>query len=79
MEDILKNTAKFAIGTCVALGAVTVATSVVVGKNIGKVVCAGYRGAKAAIKEELSARKFDEVSEEEVSMEEESVSEDFEN
>lgn len=79
MEDVLKNTAKFAIGTCVALGAVTVATSVVVGKNVGKVVCAGYRGAKAAIKEELSARKFDEVSEEEVSVEEESVSENFDN
>lgn len=74
MEDILKSTAKFAIGTCVALGAVTVATSVAVGKNIGKVVCAGYRGAKAAIKEELSARKLDEVF-----GEEENVSEDFEN
>lgn len=57
MSDLLKNTAKFAIGTCVTLCAVTVAASVAVGTNLGKVATAGFKGAKDAIKEELEAQK----------------------
>ncbi|MBQ8600626.1 MAG: hypothetical protein IJ407_04515 [Clostridia bacterium] len=57
MNDLLKGTAKFAIGTCVTLCAVTVAASVAVGTNLGKVVAAGFKGAKGAIKEELATQK----------------------
>ena len=57
MNNLLKNTAKFAIGTCVTLCAVTVAASVAVGNSFGKVVIAGFNGAKGAIKEELAAQK----------------------
>lgn len=57
MSDLLKNTAKFVIGTCVTLCAVTVAASVAVGTNLGKVATAGFKGAKDAIKEELEAQK----------------------
>ena len=56
MNDLLKSTAKFAIGTCVTLCAVTVAASVAAGTNLGKVV-AGFKGAKGAIKEELATQK----------------------
>ena len=57
MNDLLKGTAKFAIGTCVALCAVTVAASVAAGTNLGKVVAAGFKGAKGAIKEELATQR----------------------
>lgn len=57
MSDLLKNTAKFAIGTCVTLCAVTAAASVVVGTDLGKVATAGFKGAKGAIKEELEAQR----------------------
>lgn len=57
MNDLLKSTAKFAIGTCVTLCAVTVAASVAAGTNLGKVVAAGFKGAKGAIKEELATQK----------------------
>ena len=57
MNDLLKGTAKFAIGTCVALCAVTVAASVAAGTNLGKVVAAGFKGAKGVIKEELATQK----------------------
>ena len=56
MNDILKNTAKFAIGTCVTLCAATAVASVAVGTNLGKVATAGFKGAKDAIKEELEAQ-----------------------
>lgn len=57
MNDLLKSTAKFAIGTCVTLCAVTVAASVAVGTNLGRVVTAGFKGAKGAIKEELATQR----------------------
>ena len=57
MSNLLKNTAKFAIGSCVTLCAVTVAASVVVGTDLGKVATAGFKGAKGAIKEELEAQR----------------------
>ena len=57
MNDLLKGTAKFAIGTCFTLCAVTVAASVAVGTNLGKVVVAAFKGAKGAIKEELATQK----------------------
>ena len=57
MSNLLKNTAKFAIGSCVTLCAVTVAASVAVGTNLGKVATAGFKGAKDAIKEELEAQR----------------------
>ena len=53
MNDLLKGTAKFAIGTCFTL----VAASVAAGTNLGKVVAAGFKGAKGAIKEELATQK----------------------
>ena len=57
MNDLLKSTAKFAIGTCVTLCAVTVAASVAVSTNLGKVVIAGFKGAKGAVKEELATQR----------------------
>ena len=57
MSNILKNTAKFALGTCFTLGTVAVATSIVAGSNVGKIVSAGYKGAKDAVKMELAALK----------------------
>jgi len=57
MSDLLKNTAKFAIGTCVTLCTVTVGVSVAAGNSLGKVVVAGFKGAKNAIKDELAAQK----------------------
>ena len=62
MNDLLKNTAKFAVGTCFALGAVAVAASVVAGSNIGKIVSAGFKGAKNAVEEELAALKANAAS-----------------
>ena len=59
MNNLLKNTAKFAVGTCFTLGAVAVAASVVAGSNIGKIVSAGFKGTKNAVKEELAALKAD--------------------
>lgn len=57
MNDLLKSATKFAIGTCVTLCAVTVAASVAAGNSLGKVVVAGFKGAKGAIKEELATQK----------------------
>lgn len=68
MSNILKNTAKFAIGTCFTLGAVAVAASVAVGSNVGKLVSAGFKGAKNAVEEELAALKAETVSTEESAM-----------
>ena len=65
MSDLLKSTAKFAIGTCVTLCAVTVAASVAVGTDLGKVATAGFKGAKDAIKEELEAQRAKSKSDEE--------------
>ena len=57
MNHLLKGTAKFAVGTCFTLGAVAVAATVVAGSNIGKIVSAGFKGAKNAVEEELAALK----------------------
>ena len=57
MNNLLKNNAKFAIGTCFTLGAVAVAATVVAGSNIGKIVSAGFKGAKNAVEDELAALK----------------------
>ena len=62
MNSLLKNTAKFTLGTCFTLGAVAVATSVVAGSNAGKIVTAGFKGAKNAMKTELAALKTENVS-----------------
>ena len=68
MNHLLKNTAKFAIGTCFTLGAVAVAASVVVGSNVGKLVSAGLKGAKSAVEEEMAKLKTDVSSTEENKM-----------
>ena len=68
MNHLLKNTAKFAIGTCFTLGAVAVAASVVVGSNVGKLVSAGFKGAKSAVEEEMAKLKTDTASTEENTM-----------
>lgn len=68
MSNILKNTAKFAIGTCFTLGAVAVAASVAASSNVGKIVSAGFKGAKNAVEEELAALKAEAVSAEERTM-----------
>ena len=68
MNHLLKNTAKFAIGTCFTLGAVAVAASVVVGSNVGKIVSAGFKGAKNAVEEELAKLKTDTSATEECAM-----------
>lgn len=65
MSNILKNTAKFAIGTCFTLGAVAVAASVATSSNVGKIVSAGFRGAKNAVEEELAALKAEATATEE--------------
>lgn len=57
MNDLIKSTAKFAIGTCVTLCAATVAAYAVVGTDLGRVITAGFKGAKGAIKEELSTQR----------------------
>ena len=62
MSNILKNTAKFALGTCFTLGTVAVATSIVAGSNIGKIVSAGFKGAKDAVEVELAALKAENTS-----------------
>lgn len=62
MNNILKNTAKFALGTCFTLGAVAVAATVVTGSNIGKIVAAGFKGAKNAVEEELATLKANAAS-----------------
>ena len=43
MNNLLKDTAKFAIGTCFTLVAIAVTTSVVVGSNVGKIESAVSR------------------------------------
>lgn len=68
MKDILKNTAKLAVGTCFTLGAVAVAATVVASSNVGKVVSAGFKGAKSAVEEELIKLKTDTSSTEESEM-----------
>ena len=50
MSNLLNNTAKFAVGTCFALGAVAVAATIVAGSNIGKIVSAGFKGAKTPLR-----------------------------
>ena len=57
MNHILKNTVKFAAGTCLALGSVAVAASVVTGSTAAKVVSAGITAAKDATKQEMEALK----------------------
>lgn len=57
MNNLLKNTAKFAVGTCFTLGAIAVAATVLAGSNIGKLVSAGFKGAKNAVEDELAAQK----------------------
>lgn len=57
MNRILKNTVKFAAGTCIALGSVAVAASVVGGSSAAKVVSAGVKAAKDAMKEEIGTLK----------------------
>ena len=80
MNNLLKNTAKFAVGTCFTLGAVAVAASVVAGSNVGKIVSAGFKGAKNAVQEELAALNTDTaVAEETVADEIETSPADFEN
>ena len=68
MSNLLKNTAKFTIGTCFTLGAVAVAASAVAGSNLGRVVSAGFKGAKSAVKKELAELKADAASVEECVM-----------
>lgn len=68
MKDILKNTAKLAVGTCFTLGAVAVAATVVASSNVGKIVSAGFKGAKSAVEEELTKLKTDAASTEESEM-----------
>lgn len=68
MNNILKNTAKFAVGTCFTLGAVAVAASVVAGSNVGKIVTAGFKGAKSAVEKELAAMKAETAFTEEDTM-----------
>ena len=68
MNHILKNTAKFAIGTCFTLGAVAIAASTMASSNIGKIVSAGIKGAKGAVDAELAALKADDASTEESAM-----------
>jgi len=62
MSDILKNTAKLAIGTCFTLGAVAVAASVVASSSAAKVVTAGVKAAKDAMKEEMETLKKEATS-----------------
>lgn len=57
MNQILKNTMKFAVGTCVTLGSIALAVPVVVGSPVAKVVGAGFKAAKEAMKEEITALK----------------------
>lgn len=66
MNNLLKNTAKFAFGTCFALGTVAVAATVVAGSNIGKIVSAGFKGAKNAVEDELAALKANATEDERV-------------
>jgi len=68
MNNLLKNTAKFAVGTCFTLGAVAVVASVVAGSNVGKIVSAGFKGAKNAVEEELVALKANAASADENTM-----------
>ena len=57
MNHILKSTVKFAVGTCIALGSVALAASVVAGSSAAKVVSAGAKAAKDAMKEEMERGK----------------------
>lgn len=68
MSNLLNKTVKFTIGTCFTLGAVAVAASAVAGSNLGKVVSAGFKGAKSAVEKELAELKADEASVEERAM-----------
>ena len=68
MNNLLKNTAKFAFGTCFALGTVAVAATVVAGSNIGKIVSAGFKGAKNAVEDELAALKANAATADESAM-----------
>lgn len=64
MSDLLKSTAKFAIGTCVTICAVTAVASVTAGTKLGKIATAGFKGAKGAIKDELEAQRAKSTSNE---------------
>ncbi len=75
MSNLLKNTAKVAIGTCFTLGAVAVTASAVAGSNLGRVVSAAFKGAKTAVEDELAALKVDTASAETTEV----PSADFEN
>ncbi len=79
MNTLLKNTAKFAVGTCFALGAATVAASVVAGSQVGKIVSAGFKGAKTAVQKELAAQNPEVTAEEIIADETKTSPEDFEN
>ena len=68
MSNLLNNTAKFAVGTCFALGAVAVAATIVAGSNIGKIVAAGFKGAKSAVEEELATLKANAATADESAM-----------
>ena len=62
MNNLLKNTVKFAVGTSLTLGAVAVGASAVAASSVGRVISAGAKAAKDAIKEELSALKSNAVA-----------------
>ena len=68
MSNLLNNTAKFAVGTCFALGAVAVAATIVAGSNIGKIVATGFKGAKSAVEEELATLKANAATADESAM-----------
>lgn len=68
MNNLLKDTAKFAIGTCFTLGAIAVATSVVVGSNVGKIVSAVSKELKKAVEDEQAAPKANAASADESAM-----------
>lgn len=62
MKSILKSTAKFATGVCVALGTIAVTASVVPDSKVAKVVTAGVKAAKDAMKEEVETLKAEAAS-----------------
>ena len=79
MNTLLKNTAKFAVGTCFALGAAAVAASVVAGSHVGKIVSAGFKGTKTAVQKGLAAWNTEATAEETIADKVETSPADFEN
>ena len=57
MNRLLKSTIKFTVGTCVTIGALATAATAVAGSSAAKVMSAGVRAAKSAMKEEAVALK----------------------